>query len=418
MRAENVTDTETTKKLPIGSSMIQFSPSAQTKATVPLYVSAAWNAGRTSPASRAYIVWHGSQRNGQSSFNDVHAALSSAGNNLDTTTSDILVIALQFYTPNDASKRRLFDSARNLAWQFTGDANTKSRGSTFGLFDGTDAIAPAGETDPTYGLNGAKISTFDVLDSVISYISNRAYYPNMQRITLVGHSAGGQAISRYMTLNPAVLSGLTGIHIRSVIANAPSMVYFTNDRPDNPAAQTVVSTRRTSGGAISSNGCDFNDWRYGLQGYMPRYVTARARDGPGDGLRLFTSYIAKDVVRLVGTNDVYALAEGSGDQTCAVLTQGGENRRDRNYAAWAYLNLLAATNEDVSAFYGYANLSQSVHPVAGLGSVFNHQLGIVSGVGHDSTQMFASPVGISALLDDRVQPGPRPPPAPAFESSK
>ncbi|KAK0526717.1 hypothetical protein OC834_004704 [Tilletia horrida] len=383
-----------------------------------MYVSAAWksDSGAPSPATRAWVVWHGSQRNGQESFKDIHGALTSAGNNLDAPTSQMLVVSLQFYTPNDATRRKFFDPARNLAWQFNGDSSTPSKQATYGLFDGTDAVGPTGEEDPAYSLNGAQISSFDVLDSVISYLSNRGNFPNMQKITIVGHSAGGQAISRYLTLNPAVLGGLNGVHVRSVIANAPSMVYFTNDRPDNNAAQTTVGSRKTAAGAVSPTGCSFNDWRYGLDGQKPRYVASRNPGGPSDGFRLFASYITKDVVRLVGTNDVYALAEGSGDQSCAVLTQGGVNRRDRNYAAWVYMNLLAGTNEDVSAYYGYGNLSQSVRPYPGLGAVFNHQLGIVSGVGHDSTKMFASPVGVSALLDDVVQPGPRPPPSPAFAS--
>ncbi|KAL9938763.1 hypothetical protein V8E36_002482 [Tilletia maclaganii] len=403
-------------KLPPGTSLIQFAPSPMTRATVPLYVSAAWRSptGAPSQASRAFVVWHGSQRNGQESFRDIHSALASAGNFLDTPTSSILIVSLQFFTPKDATKRRLFDPTRNLAWHFSGDAAFPAKGATFGLFDGTDAVGPTGEEDPLYALRGAQISTFDVLDTVISYLSNRANYPNMQRITLVGHSAGGQAISRYLTLNPAVLSGLNGIHVRSVIANAPSMVYFTNDRPDNPSAQTMVASRKLTSSAISQTGCSFDDWRYGLSGEKPRYVTARAPAGPNDGLTLFTSYITKDVVRLVGTDDVYQLSEGSGDQSCAVQTQGGEHRRNRNYAAWAYMNLLANTKEDVSAFYGYGNLTQSVRPVLALGAVFNHRLGIVSNVGHDSTKMFASPVGVSALLDDLIMPGPRPPPMPVF----
>ncbi|CAD6887008.1 unnamed protein product [Tilletia controversa] len=414
----NLTNSGSSSKLPPGASLVQFAPSTLTRATAPLYVSAAWRSdgGAPSQATQAFVVWHGSQRNGQESFKDVHAALTLAGQSLDAPNSNILIVSLQFYTPNDAIKRRLFDSARNLAWKFSGDAANGGKGSTFGLFDGTDAIGPSGEEDPAYRLNGAQISTYDVLDEVITYISNRSRHPNLQKITLVGHSAGAQALSRYLTLNPAVLSGVNGIRIRSVIANAPSMVYFTEDRPDNDAAQTQVASRKTASGTASPTGCSFNDWRYGLSGAMPRYVAARAPGGPGDGLRLFSSYIAKDVVKIVGTNDVYALAEGSGDQSCAVQTQGGPNRRDRNYAAWVYINLLAGTNEDVSAFYGYANLSKSVRPVSELGTVFRHQLGIVSGVGHDSTKMFASPVGISALLDDMVQPGPRPPPMTDFQN--
>jgi len=67
----------------------------------------------------------------------------------------------------------------------------------------------------------------------------------------------------------------------------------------------------------------------------------------------------------------------------------------------------------VTEFYGYKNLSRSVTPIPNLSGATQHRLGIVNGVGHVASRMYASPVGMSALLDKEVKAGPRPPPMPS-----
>lgn len=72
------------------------------------------------------------------------------------------------------------------------------------------------------------------------------------------------------------------------------------------------------------------------------------------------------------------------------MVQGGD-RRDRNYAFWAYRNLLAGTSTDVSAYYGYGNLTTLNGGVQSLNvPTFNHQNCVVDGVGHVGSQMWAS----------------------------
>lgn len=77
-----------------------------------------------------------------------------------------------------------------------------------------------------------------------------------------------------------------------------------------------------------------------------------------------------------------------------------------------YQTLLSGNDEDVTDFYGYQNLSQSVTPLPNLSHKSQHRLGIVDGVGHVAKKMYESPVGLSALLDKVVLAGPRPPPMP------
>lgn len=84
-------------------------------------------------------------------------------------------------------------------------------------------------------------------------------------------------------------------------------------------------------------------------------------------------YVSRDVVSLTGDLDTYKNGP-FGDQSCKAQKQGGVNRRDRNYAQWAYKNLLAGTSEDVSDYYGYKELKTSHGGVESLDvGTFNHR---------------------------------------------
>ena len=46
--------------------------------------------------------------------------------------------------------------------------------------------------------NGTQISSYDVVDTLIARLSDRKLYPNLKQIALVGFSAGGQFVGRYV----------------------------------------------------------------------------------------------------------------------------------------------------------------------------------------------------------------------------
>lgn len=58
-------------------------------------------------------------------------------------------------------------------------------------------------------------------------------------------------------------------------------------------------------------------------------------------------YVARDIISLTGDLDTYKNGP-FGDTSCKAKVQGTIDRRDRNYAQWAYKNLLAGTDTDVS----------------------------------------------------------------------
>ncbi len=175
-------------------------------------------------------------------------------------------------------------------------------------------------------------SSFDVYDSLIEHLNDKSKFPSITRVFLVSHSAGSSMMIRYGAMNP-----FTGA--RYVLANPPSLPYFTLARPNSTA-----------------NCTGFNNWGYGFGGSLPRYVAAR---NPG-GEQAFRDWIAQDLSIMTGDFDTYS-RDQSGDQSCPVQAQGGQNRRDRGYAWWAYINLLGGTSTDVSQFYGYESFqNQSV----------------------------------------------------------
>ena len=136
---------------------------------------------------------------------------------------------------------------------------------------------------------------------------------------------------------------------------------------------------------------------------MPRYVAAK---NPG-GVDAFKQWIGQDITLMTGDYDTYS-RDQTGDQSCPVQAQGGQNRRDRGYAFWAYINLLGGTSTDVSAFYGYGGLKQAGVKSVGVGS-FGARYCVVDQVAHDNDAMFASDCGRAAINgQSSISAGPGP----------
>lgn len=88
--------------------------------------------------------------------------------------------------------------------------------------------------------------------------------------------------------------------------------------------------------------------------------------------------------------------------------QGGENRRDRNYAYWAYKNMLSGSSNNVSNFYGYTTLKNNGLKSINSGGSFNHRNCVVKGIGHNANAMFNSDCGRNALFSNYVGEGDAP----------
>ena len=133
--------------------------------------------------------------------------------------------------------------------------------------------------------NGTELSSFDVIDTLLSRLSDRRLYPNLKKIALVGFSAGGQFVGRYVASGKGEVRD--GITLRYV-AMSPS-TYLLPDPEDV--------------------------WHYGLKN-RPRYSASLSEEQIMDNLH------NRRCMHGCGSADTL---EKSLDKTVSAMRQG-ENR--------------------------------------------------------------------------------------------
>ena len=204
----------------------------------------------------------------------------------------------------------------------------------------------------------AAISSFQVIDEIFRRLADRAILPNLDTIVLAGHSAGGQFVQRYAAVGhgEAALGGAP-IHVRYVVANPSTYLYFTDERPDSSGAFVPFDARACP---------SFDRWNYGLRSGVPAYVAAQSSVA-----ELEAAYLRRDVVYLLGTHDTLPDADGL-DRSCGAEAQG-PTRYARGQAFAAYVRTLDPHTP--------------------------HRVLEARGVGHSSYRIYSSACGLAALFD-------------------
>ena len=287
--------------------------------------------------TRAVIVLHGTNSNSGDYFSRMIRAADDEG-----VTEQTLIIAPTFLEAAELAQ------PGELYW-LDGSGSSWERG------------------DPT-STPGASVSSFDVMDRLISIVSDRATFPNLNVISVVGHSAGGQYVQRYAAggQEPTLHADHGFVF---VVANPSSYMYLDRRRPVSGSTTTF---------AIPSTTCRFNDYRYGMD-YMNPYMDETPQ------ATIIAQYRQRFVVYLAGEQDDDP-TDPTLDTTCRAMAQG-PHRLARALA--------------------YANYMDLYYPIN------VHQLLLVAGVGHSSTDMFRSPEGRSVIFIDPADiPGGSPPSTP------
>lgn len=303
-------------------------PAGQGSAIAPFVISFDWPKPQPK-ITRAVIIIHGIRR-------DVHGyyrTLLEAGR-IAGAAGETAFIAPQFLDEDDVNARAV--TRELLRWRHTD----------------WEAGAPA--TGP------APLSSFEVVDALLMRLADRSLFPNLKIVVLAGHSGGGQFVQRYAVVSRAA-SGLSrlGIHLRFVVANPSSYVYFDDQRP--AADGTLV--------AFQSGACPgFNSWKYGTTN-APAYVKL---DADNTWSLMEADYAQRDVIYLLGTADTEP-HEKDLDVSCSGEAEG-RTRFARGQAYYTYLH--------------------GRHR-----SAWGQRMWFVSGVGHSSEKMFTSACGVSALFD-------------------
>jgi pimeloyl-ACP methyl ester carboxylesterase len=195
---------------------------------------------------QAVIVLHGRQRNADDYLRVAVAASAGAA---------CLIIAPQFLTMLDTETHHV-DPAM-LRWADSG------------WMGGGDAAAPA------------PLSGFAVLDELVARLRDKTIFPRLGKITVAGHSGGGQVAQRYALLSPHADD------IRILVANPSSYAYFSADRVTDDNTSFIPDPLTYPG---------YDEWKYGLR-HRPLYGGGLSDDA------LEQRYIARDIIYVLGEAD-------------------------------------------------------------------------------------------------------------------
>lgn len=264
----------------------------------------------------ALIVIHGSGRNPVSTYTGMVAAAEKAG-----TSGHTMILAPHFKTEEDSP------GSKEPRW--TSDAWKA----------GESAVEPKG------------LSTFTVMDELVTTMADKSRFPKLTRLTIVGHSAGGQFTQRYAAFGLAP-NRVRGVEINYVVGNPSSYVYM------DPVRPTASGTQFT---APSNASCKYDEYKYGLED-RTGYVAKLSRD------QVVQNYTSRRVTYLLGGVDVL---KKELDTDCGAMLEG-KNRRKRGDAYYSYIH--------------------NKYPNA------PHNKIVVPKVGHDHYGLFESPLAKSVLF--------------------
>jgi len=302
---------------------------AQGSGVVPFLISLDWSKPQPK-ISRAVIIFHGKGRDVEGYYRTLMEAADDAG----SAGRETAFIAPQFLDEEDISAHHL--AAEILRWHGTA------------WEAGEAAVAPF------------PVSTFEIVDALLSRLGDRGVFPNLKNVVLAGHSGGGQLVQRYAVVGrEAGTLSKAGVHVRFVIANPSSYLYFSDERP----------TANGGFAPFKNEACrDFNRWKYGTIG-APEYVKINADNS---WAVMEAAYAQRDVIYLLGTADTDP-REKDLDISCSAEAQGAM----RFARGQAYYSYLRGRNH----------------------GTWNQHLWFAPGVAHSSHKMFTSGCGVRAVFD-------------------
>lgn len=235
---------------------------------------------RNEKITRALIVVHGAGRDADNYFRTALAAAF-----LADALEDTVVVAPRLASSDRSCHDQL--AANEVSWSCSGDS---WRSGGIAVSDG-------------------KLTSYDFADELLRRLARKSVFPNLRRIVIAGHSAGGQFVTRYEMANR--VHETLGVAVSYVVANPSSYAYPDAARP----AGENGATFRSFGDA--RNCTTYNNWPYGLlnrAGY-----TARIPDE-----QLKKQLASRPVTYLLGEIDILPL--GGFDGSCPAMAQGPTRR--------------------------------------------------------------------------------------------
>ncbi len=241
--------------------------------------------------TRALLVVHGAGRDADNYFRTALAATFLAGGLEDT-----VVISPRF-AANDGRECLDVLAVNEINWPCDGDS-WRSGGTA---------------------INNEKLMSFDFSDEILRRLAKKEAFPNLKAIIVVGHSAGGQFVTRYEMVNQ--IHEKLGVPVAYVVANPSSYTYVSPERPSADGKE--FRTFRDAGNCTT-----YDNWPYGLKG-RSGYSAKLADD------QLKKQLASRPTTYLVGELDTLPLP--GFDSSCPAMAQG-PNRLARGQAFASYVN--------------------------------------------------------------------------------
>ena len=175
--------------------------------------------------------------------------------------------------------------------------------------------------------NAKGLYSFDLLDAIVLKLADANTFPNLKRIVVGGHSAGGQMLNRYSAANK--IHDRVRVPVEYVVSNPPSYVYLDDQRmPREYSCDEKGHCDERFGPFADRRNCTtYNEWGHGLD-KLRGYVA----DLTADQIR--KQLISRPVTYLASELDTLPIA--GFDSSCISMAQG-PTRFDRAKAYFAHI---------------------------------------------------------------------------------
>lgn len=274
-------------------------------ASFPLYEEMA----RWENITAAIIVVHGVNRNADDYFNYLMGALQTSG-----LEENVLLIAPFFKNESEASANEFFWT--NTGWR-----------------EGRNTIS------------NAEISSFAVVDQLITQLGDSNHFPVLENVIVTGHSSGGLFTHLYAAANP-LEDNFPNLEFDYVVANSQYFYYPDGRRVNDDTNQLYTPT----------DCAGYDIWPLGYN-VLPPYLAATTMADYND------RFVSRELTYFLGNG---MDADPSLNTTSCNATLLGPTRFARGEQMFRYLEL--------------------AYPGQGV-----HQRAIVEGIGHDGSGMYGSP---------------------------